>query len=162
MHVISRINPLRILMTKSGSLNPRLANWAILLSQYDKTFVPQKIVKAQAFVDFLAAHTVSETSKLHEDIQDEVIEANLTSGDDVWQMFFNGPLRTGPVGKIIAGVGVVFISPENHILPRVFSLTESCFNNVTEYNALLIGLQFAQQMGVQYLEAYGGSKLIVH
>jgi len=32
IHVIFRVNPLRILMTKSGSLNSRLAKWAILLS----------------------------------------------------------------------------------------------------------------------------------
>jgi len=35
IHVISRVNPLHILMTKSGSLNSRLAKRAILLSQYD-------------------------------------------------------------------------------------------------------------------------------
>jgi len=34
-------------------------------------------------------------------------------------------------------------------------------NNIAEYNALLIGLQLAQQMGVQYLEAYGDFKLII-
>jgi len=32
IHVIFRVNPLRILVTKSGSLNSRLAKWAILLS----------------------------------------------------------------------------------------------------------------------------------
>jgi len=32
IHVISRVNPLRILMIKPSSLNSRLANWAILLS----------------------------------------------------------------------------------------------------------------------------------
>jgi len=57
---------------------------------------------------------------------------------------------------------VVFISPENHVLPRVFLLTEPCSNNVAEYNALLISLHLAQQMGVQYLEAYGDSKLIIN
>jgi len=74
---------------------------------------------------------------------------------------FDGAPRTGPTGKIITGVGVVFISPENHIVPRAFSLTELCFNNVAKYNALHIGTQLAQQMGVQYLEAYGDSKSIV-
>ena len=69
IHVISRVNPLRILMTKPGSLNSRLAKWAILLSQYDMFFVPQKAVKGQALADFLAAHPVLEISKLHEDIQ---------------------------------------------------------------------------------------------
>jgi len=57
---------------------------------------------------------------------------------------------------------VVFISPENHVLPRAFSLTEPCSNNVAKYNAFLIGLHLAQQMGVQYLEAYGDSKLIIN
>ena len=32
---------------------------------------------------------------------------------------------------------------------------------MTEYNALLIGLQLAHEMGVRYLEAYGDSKLII-
>jgi len=59
-------------------------------------------------------------------------------------------------------VGVVFISPQNHVLPRAFSLTEPCSNNVTEYNALLIGLQLAYEMGVRYLKAYGDSKLIIN
>ena len=70
-------------MTKPGSLNSRLTNWVILLSQCDMTFVPQKAVKEQALADFLAAHHLSETSKLHIDISDKVNEANMTSGDNV-------------------------------------------------------------------------------
>jgi len=52
--------------------------------------------------------------------------------------------------------------PQNHVLPRVFSLTTPCSNNVEEYNALLIGLQLTHEMGVRYLETYGDSKLIVN
>jgi len=63
-------------------------------------------------------------------------------------VFFNGASRTGPKGKIIAGVGVVFVSPKNHVLSRALSLTMPCFNNVAEYNALLIGLQLAYEMGI--------------
>jgi len=148
IHVISRVNPMRILMIKPGSLNFKLANWAILLFQYDMTFVPQRAVKGQALVDFLAAHPVPETLKLHTDIPDEVIKANMTSEGDVWQMFFNAASRTGPTDKIIARVGVVFVSPENHVLSHAFSLRELYSNNVAEYNALLIGLQLVQQMGV--------------
>ena len=57
---------------------------------------------------------------------------------------------------------VIFVSPENHVLSRAFSLTKSCSNNVAEYNTLLISLQLSQQMGVQYLKAYGDSKFIVN
>ena len=67
------MNPLRLLMTKPGSLNSRLAKWALLLSQYDMLFVPQKVVKGQALADFLAAHPVLRSSKLHEDITNEVL-----------------------------------------------------------------------------------------
>jgi hypothetical protein len=35
IHIISRVNPLQIPMTKPSSLNCRLAKWAILLSQYE-------------------------------------------------------------------------------------------------------------------------------
>jgi len=96
------------------------------------------------------------------DILDEVIKANMTSEDDIWQMFFEGASRTGPTGKIIAGAGIVFISPKNHVLPRSFSLTKLYSNNIAKYNVLLIGLQLAQQMGVRCLEAYGDSKLIIN
>ena len=72
----------------------------------------------------------------------------MTSGDDVGHLFFEGASSTGPKGKIITRVRVVFISPENHVLSRAFSLTEPYSNNKADYNALLIGLQLAQQMGV--------------
>ena len=51
--------------------------------QYDMLFVPQKAVKGQALLDFLAAHSVPESSKFHEDISDEVFESNMTSEDEV-------------------------------------------------------------------------------
>ena len=71
-------------------------------------------------------------------------------------------MRTGPQGHVIAGVGIVLISPQNYVIPRAFSLTEPCSNNVVEYNALLIGMQIADEIGVKNLEAYGDSKLIVN
>ena len=77
-------------------------------------------------------------------------------------MFFDGASRAGPKGKIIAVVGVVLVSPQNHILSQQFSTTTPCSNNLAEYYALLIGLQLAHEMGVRYLEAYGDSKLIVY
>ena len=44
---------------------------------------------------------------------------------------------------------------------RTFSLTEPCSNNIAEYNALLIGMQLAEEIGVKNLEEYGDSKLIL-
>ena len=58
-----------------------------------------------------------------------------------------------PEGNIIAGVGVVFIFPHNYVISRTFLLTEPCSNNVSEYNALLIRMQLAEEVGVKNLEA---------
>ena len=128
-------------------MNTRLVNWAILLFQYNITFIPQKAIKGQALAEFLAAYPVPKTSKLDEDIPNEVIEANMTSENEVWQMFFDGTSRMGHKGKIVVGVGIVFVLPHNHVLPRAFLLTEPFSNNMAEYNVPLIG-QFAQQMGL--------------
>jgi len=80
----------------------------------------------------------------------------------VWQLFFDGASRTNPEGNIIAGVGVVLISPYNYVIPRAFSLIELCSNNVSEYNALLIWIQLAEEIGVKNLKAYDDSKLIIN
>jgi len=80
----------------------------------------------------------------------------------VWQLFFDGASRTGPRGNIIARVGLVLVSLQNYVIPSAFSLIEPCSNNVAEYNALLIGMQIANEIGVKNLEAYSDSKLIVN
>ena len=48
-----------------------------------------------------------------------------------------------------------------YVISRAFSLTKSCSNNVVEYNALLIGMQLAEEISVKYLEAHGEAKLII-
>jgi len=78
IHVISKVNPFRLLMTKSSSLNGRLAKWAMLLSQYEMQFLSQKAVKQQTVADFLAEHPDPRTIKLYEDLPDEVAEVCLT------------------------------------------------------------------------------------
>jgi len=52
----------------------------------------------------------------------------------MWQLFFDGALRTGPGGNIVAGVRVVLVSPQNYVISHAFSLTEPYSNNVAEYN----------------------------
>jgi len=61
----------------------------------------------------------------------------------------------GLTGNIIAGVGIMLISPQNYVIHHAFSLIEPCSNNVMEYDALLIGMQLAEEIGVKNLEAYG-------
>ena len=47
----------------------------------------------------------------------------------------------------------MLLSPQNYVIPRAFSLTEPCSNNVAEYNALLIEMQLTEEIRVRHLEA---------
>ena len=84
-------------------------------------FMPQKVIKGQAVADFLVDHPVPGSSKLYDDLPDEVAEVNMIhvlSEEQVWQLFFDGASRTSLEGNIIASVGVVLICPHNHVIPR--------------------------------------------
>ena len=70
-------------------------------------FIPQKAVKGQALAEFLLLIRFRKA----QNFMKTFFESNITSEDEVWQMFFHGASRIGPKGKIIASVGVVFISP---------------------------------------------------
>jgi len=64
--------------------------------------------------DFLTEHSDPRTTKLYKNLPDEVAEVCLTQTSfegQVWQLFFDGASRTGPRGNIVAGVGVVLVSP---------------------------------------------------
>ena len=150
-------------MTKLSSLNGRLAKWVMLLSQYEIQFLPQKAVKGQTVAYFLDEHPDSRTTKLYEDLSDQVAKVCMSQTPfkgQVWQLFFDGASRTGSRGNIIAGVGIVLVSPQNYVIPRAFSLIEPYSNNVA--NALLIGMQIADEIDVKNLKAYSDSKLIVN
>jgi len=72
-------------------------------------------------------------------------------------MYFDGAARRDG-----AGAGVVFVSPEKHILPYSFVLTQLCSSNVAEYQALNLGLQMAIKMGIKDLNIYSDSQLVIN
>jgi RNase H-like domain found in reverse transcriptase len=55
--LISKVDPLKYLMTRP-MLTGRLAKWAIILTEFDITYMPQKAIKGQILADFLAAHPI--------------------------------------------------------------------------------------------------------
>ena len=62
-------------------------------------------------------------------------------------MYFDGAARQDG-----AGAGVVLISPKKHIIPYSFALTQLCSNNMAEYQALILGLQMAVEIGIKDLD----------
>ena len=53
IHVISKVNPLRLLMMKPSLLNGQLKKWAILLLQYEMQFLSTESYKRSSYGRFL-------------------------------------------------------------------------------------------------------------
>ena len=55
----------------SKSRTKRVYTWALLLQEFDITYVLQKPVKGQAFADFLANHPIPDDWEFSKDLSDE-------------------------------------------------------------------------------------------
>jgi ribonuclease HI len=74
----------------------------------------------------------------------------------VWKMFFDGASsREG------AGAGVVFVSPAQETISLSYKLEFEATNNVAEYEALVLGLRAAREMGIQEVAVFGDAELVV-
>jgi ribonuclease HI len=71
-------------------------------------------------------------------------------------MFFDGAST-----KDSAGAGVVFISPLKEAMHLSFKLDFKTTNNIAEYEALLLGLNYAKEMGIKGLKVFGDAYLII-
>ena len=85
---------------------------------------------------------------IHEEIKDEKV-------DELWRMNFDGAYSRA--GK---GVAVVITSPKVRIFNFAFRLEFKATNNVAEYEALLVGIELAKDMGIKLLSIKGDSDLI--
>ena len=76
--------------------------------------------------------------------------------DEVWKMYFDGDYsKTGE------GAGIVIISSSDKIYNFAFRLEFEASNNVAEYEALILGLEAAKEMGIKMLNIKGDSDLVV-
>ncbi|KAA0043405.1 hypothetical protein E6C27_scaffold1639G00040 [Cucumis melo var. makuwa] len=154
IHLVAKTDPIKYVLSRL-IISGCLAKWVVLLQQYDIVYISQKAIKGQAFTDFLADHLIPSYWKLCEDLPDD--EVFFTKVMEPWTMYFDGAARRSDTGA-----GIVLISPEKYMLPYSFALTKLCSNNVAEYQALIIGLQMALEIGVSVIEIYGDSKLIIN
>jgi ribonuclease HI len=75
----------------------------------------------------------------------------------VWKMFFDGASSREGVGA-----RVVFLSPCQEAIPLSYKLEFEATNNVAEYEALVLGLRAAKDMGIEELAVFRDAELIVH
>jgi hypothetical protein len=74
----------------------------------------------------------------------------------VWKMFFDGASSSEG-----AGAGVVFISPCQEVVSLSYKLEFEATNNVAEYEALVLGMRAAKEMGIEEIAIFGDAELII-
>lgn len=77
---------------KPSALNGRLAMRLIFLSQYEKQFLPQKVIKGQVLADFLAKNLRRGVMKFYKDLSNEVNEVfakQSTFNNRVYYIYFD-------------------------------------------------------------------------
>lgn len=76
--------------------------------------------------------------------------------DKVWKLYFYGVnSKEGNIARVL------LVSLEGNLIPLSFKLEFEATNNVTEYEALLLGLKTARNMNIACLSVYGYSQLVV-
>lgn len=90
----------------------------------------------------------SDRAKLHEGLPDEMAQAYITRDivNPLILEFYFIASQKGLQENPITGVRIVLKSPQDWVIPRAFSLTLECTDNVVEYNALISGLQIARDL----------------
>jgi ribonuclease HI len=125
-------------------LSGRLGKWAYALVEYDLKYELIRAMKGQVVADFIVDHNI--------DVDGAVCLADV----EVWKLFFDGSVCSQ--GQ---GVGCLIMSPHGIEYELSTHLEFGCTNNQAEYEALLSGLEALNDIGVDKVEIFGDSKLVV-
>ena len=157
VHLFSRLDPLRYLFDKLV-LTSTLMRWLVLLIEFDTRYVTQKSIKGSVLADNLASLSVTDSRVIDDDFSDkEIVEVASLSG---WRMYFDSAANHSGYG-----IGVLLISPHDDHIPRsihlVFSDRYPAMNNIVEYEACILGLETALELGIRRMKIFSDSNLVI-
>ncbi|KAL0356313.1 UNVERIFIED_CONTAM: Retrovirus-related Pol polyprotein from transposon [Sesamum radiatum] len=120
----------------------RLVKWAVELSEYDISYLPRTIIKAQALANF-----VSEMTEMT--IKD-------ASPNQKWLLHVDGSSTAQK-----SGAGIVITTPQGEDLEFAIKFDFKASNNEAEYETLVISMRMAHETWARRLLAYSDSQLVV-
>ena len=157
VQLVSRLDPLRYLFD-IPVLTSRLMRWLVLLTEFDIQYVTQKSIKGSVLADHLASLPVTDSRVIDDDFPDEEI-AGVTSLSG-WHMYFDGAAN-----HFGYGIGVLLISSHGDHIPRsvrlAFTDRYTATNNIVEYEACILGLETALELGIRRMEIFDDSNLVI-
>jgi len=115
----------------------RMSSWVVELSEFNIRYEPHDPIKGQCLLDFV------------NDLQH-------TPTEDQWTLHVDG--SSNPKG---AGAGIVLEGPNEILIEKSLHFTFKTSNNQAEYEAILVDLSLAREVGVKTLTCRTDSKLTV-
>lgn len=146
-------SPLKQIILKPGS-SGRMVKWAVELGEYDISYSLRTTIKAQALSDFLIEFTPSAREESRPKCDDDAI--HLSAGAGVWKLFVDGAS-----GKTGSGAGLILTDPEGNSFTYAIRLLFPATNNQSEYEALIAGLQLANELKARNVLVHSDSQLVV-
>ncbi|XP_056857094.1 uncharacterized protein LOC130506461 [Raphanus sativus] len=143
--------PIKAVLHKP-EVSGRLAKWAIELGEYDVIFRPATAIKSQVLADFVAEFSPAMLPALEQEVK--LHDSKGEKGE--WTLYIDGSSNARS-----AGVGLVLTSPTGEYASRAVRCNFKATNNEAEYEALIAGLTLAKQMGVEDIQVFNDSQLII-
>ena len=135
------------LKERSKKLFDQVTKWAIELSEYNFTFQPCTILKSKVLADFIFNFTFN----THVQAEKELLSLS-EHPSSKWTLSVDGLSNVDGVG-----VGLVLTSLKVDLIqqsiPRGFRATK----NEAKYEALIVGLSLARDMGIKKLDICSNS-----
>ena len=117
------------------------------LSEFEIVAITPTIVRGQAIADLLANFPGEDSWDVTEDVPGELPAVALVETvGAAWTLHFDGSSTTSE-----GGAGIVLSKSIGETVGMSFKLDFPCTNNMVEYEAYLMGLTVAREMGIKCL-----------
>ena len=118
-----------------------MVKWAVELSEFDIKYEPRGPIKGQIFADFVV------------ELSSETVQ---NAGDGFrWVLSVDGSSN-----QLGSGAGIILEGPNGVLIEQSLRFAFKASNNQAEYEALIVGILLAKEMGARVLMAKSDSLLI--
>nr|KYP69397.1 Retrovirus-related Pol polyprotein from transposon 17.6 [Cajanus cajan] len=137
--IIRTDQPVRQVLQKPD-LAGRMMKWSVELSEFGLQYEPRGPIKSQALADFVL----------------ELTSPSITdSQQHPWILSVDGSSNLKG-----SGTGIILEGPDGVLVEQSLRFDFKASNNQAEYEALIVGMSLAHEMGVQTLIARSDSQLV--
>ncbi|KAA3484661.1 Integrase, catalytic core [Gossypium australe] len=139
-------------LTKADTLG-RIIKWSIELAEFGVNYDPRTVIKGQVLAYFMVECSFERSSDATVNLTLEMVCT--IDNQEGWSVYVDGS-----VAKIGSGANVLVANLNNNKWKYGLSTGFQALNNITEYEALILGLQLARQLGAKDLTIHTDSQLV--